>query len=54
LIDVLRCWDNVIVPGQHNGHTDRDQTGGVADQAREPRQFVTELRTGLRIAVGQV
>ncbi len=53
-IDVLGRWDDVVISGEHNGHAGRNQACGVAGEAFEPGQLMSEFRTRLRVAVRQV
>ena len=47
-------WDDVVVAGEDDGLLAFAESRGVANEAFEPGELVSELWTGLRIAVGQV
>src|SRR3984957_12518967 len=53
-IDVLRCRHDIVITGQHHGGTARHEFGGMGNEALEPGQLVVELRSRLRIPVGEV
>src|ERR1700704_2362496 len=53
-IDVLGSRYDVVVAGQDDRHAGLHEFRAVLDETFEPRQFVIELRTGLRISVRQV
>src|SRR5580704_259958 len=53
-IDVPHSRYDVVIAGKDDRHTGLHEFRAVVDQTFEPGQFVIELRTGLRISVGQV
>ncbi len=53
-IDVLKSRYDIVIPSQHDRDVSSYQLGRVVDQPIKPRQFVRELRPGLRIAIGKI
>jgi hypothetical protein len=53
-VDILPGRDDIVVAGQHDGHAGFHEFLAVSGEALEPGQFVIELRTGLRVSVGEV
>lgn len=51
-VNILRSRYHVVIASQHDRDTSCDQVVRMCDQPFEPRQFIREFRTGLRIAVG--
>jgi hypothetical protein len=50
----VRSWHDVVVTGQHHGGAARHEPLGVGNEALRPSQLVTELRSRLRIPIGEV
>ena len=54
VVDVEVRRHDVVVAREDHGSAARVELGRVLDQPLEPAQLVVELRSGLRVAVGQV
>src|SRR5829696_9383346 len=54
LVDVEFGRHDVEIAGEHHRHAAFQELGGVRGKAREPSEFVVELRPGRRIAVRQI
>ena len=53
-IDVLWRWHHVVIAGEDHGYSGTHEGRGMGDQAIEPGEFVSELRSGLGIAIRKV